>query len=81
MTQNGWQYIIFHKHNITQQYTSTEEKYSYMIISLENRFVLGYFDQEATKQQGFNIVHRFKPSDPEDTYLNLVFSGVCVFVH
>ena len=52
-----------------------------MIISLWNRFVLGYFDKEATKQQGFNIVHRFKPSDPEDTYLNLVFSGVCVFVH
>lgn len=40
------------------------------------RYILGFYNVTATKEQGYHIVHRFKPSDPEDPYLNLIFDNV-----
>ena len=37
---------------------------------------LGEYNEEATFAQGYGIVHVFKPSDPEDTYVNMVYTNV-----
>ena len=40
------------------------------------RYNLGYYDSEATIAQGYRILHLFKPSDPEDSYINMIYTNV-----
>ena len=42
-------------------------------------YTLGYYNITVTQNQGFDIVHRFKPSDPEDNYINLIYDNVISF--
>lgn len=39
---------------------------------------LGEYNEEATLAQGYGIVRVFKPSDPEDTYVNMIYTNVAI---
>ena len=43
---------------------------------LTSSYNLGEYNEEATFAQGYGIVHVFKPSDPEDTYVNMIYTNV-----
>ncbi|CBK24866.2 uncharacterized protein [Blastocystis hominis] len=63
-TNNGWKYVVHHKVNVTQIYTSTNTEYN-----------LGFYNATATMEQGLDIVRRFKLSDPHDSYVNLIYDN------
>ena len=41
------------------------------------RFNLGFYDEEATLAQNYGIVRIFSPSDPQESYVNMVYTNVC----
>ena len=45
-------------------------------VIVMGRYNLGYYDSEATIAQGYRILHLFKPSDPEDSYINMIYTNV-----
>ena len=49
---------------------------SVLVTFLIPSYNLGEYNEEATLAQGYGIVHVFKPSDPEDTYVNMIYTNV-----
>ena len=43
------------------------------------RFNLGFYDEEATLAQGYGIVHLFSPSDPQESYVNMIYTNVVTY--
>lgn len=65
--------------NVTQRYSGDEIR-SFLHSPFIPSYNLGEYNEEATLAQGYEIVRVFKPSDPEDTYVNMIYTNVLFLI-
>ena len=74
---NGWQYIVSHTVNVTQKYIRLQNRLS-IDCTFICRYNLGFYNATATMEQGLSVVHLFKLSDSQDSYINMIYDNVNV---